>query len=155
MITVPVHVNRSEVAVTVNASGVVTVAVTTEAIAVAVPIASGQPGASAYQVAVANGFPGTAHDWLASLAGRDGSDGADGHSPTLTWVGDQLAIDGVATGPHLTGPQGDVGAKGDKGERGANGAFVQQTRPTEPGPWAWWVTSAEGRIVNLIINDGA
>lgn len=33
--------------------------------------------------------------------------------------------------------------------------FVQQARPIEPGPWAWWVKDASGRVVNLILNDGA
>lgn len=44
----------------------------------------GDDGASAYEVAVQNGFEGTEEDWLASLegeqgvAGRDGKDGVDG-----------------------------------------------------------------------------
>lgn len=42
----------------------------------------GPAGDSAYQVAVANGFVGTEADWLASLAGADGVDGADGLSIT-------------------------------------------------------------------------
>jgi hypothetical protein len=45
------------------------------------------------------------------VAGGDGTDGADGHSPVLTWSGDQIAIDGTVTGPHLTGPAG--GGYGD------------------------------------------
>ncbi len=50
-----------------------------------------------------------------------------GHSPVLTWVGDQIAIDGIVTGPHLTGPrgiqgiQGIQGIKGDKGDKGDQG----------------------------------
>lgn len=35
--------------------------------------------------------------------------GEDGNSPILTWSGDQIAIDGVIAGPHLTGPTGDSG----------------------------------------------
>lgn len=38
----------------------------------------GPAGASAYQVAVANGFVGTEAAWLASLQGTPGSDGVDG-----------------------------------------------------------------------------
>ena len=34
----------------------------------------------------------------------DGAPGEPGHSPVLTWKGDQLAVDGVVSGPHLTGP---------------------------------------------------
>lgn len=59
--------------------------------------------------------------------GDKGDTGAPGHSPVLTWSGDQIAIDGVVTGPHLTGPKGDTGAtgapgpKGDKGDQGPAG----------------------------------
>ncbi len=38
--------------------------------------------------------------------GATGASGAPGHSPILTWSGDQIAIDGVVTGPHLTGAEG-------------------------------------------------
>lgn len=41
-----------------------------------------------------------------------GKPGPPGHSPVLTWVGDQIAIDGKVTGPHLTGPQGPAGPPG-------------------------------------------
>lgn len=41
-------------------------------------------------------------------SGSQGATGADGHSPVLTWSGDQIAIDGSITGPHLTGPAGSV-----------------------------------------------
>jgi hypothetical protein len=42
--------------------------------------------------------------------GERGETGAAGHSPVLTWSGDRISIDGVVTGPHLTGPQGPSGA---------------------------------------------
>lgn len=32
--------------------------------------------------------------------------------------------------------------------------FVQQTRPTAPGPWVWLVTDENGASVDLIINNG-
>ena len=38
----------------------------------------GQPGASAYEVALANGFSGTEAEWLASLKGAKGDTGAQG-----------------------------------------------------------------------------
>lgn len=47
------------------------------------------------------------------LQGFDGADGDDGHSPVLTWVGDKIAVDGVADGPALTGPQGEQGLQGE------------------------------------------
>jgi Collagen triple helix repeat (20 copies) len=41
--------------------------------------------------------------------GSQGPAGADGHSPVVSMSGDQITIDGVITGPHLTGPQGPAG----------------------------------------------
>jgi hypothetical protein len=38
----------------------------------------GVDGASAYDIAVSNGFTGTESEWLTSLEGADGADGADG-----------------------------------------------------------------------------
>jgi len=49
-----------------------------------------------HEAAALGGLPGP--------PGDDGDDGLDGHSPVLTWEGDRIAIDGVATGPSLTGP---------------------------------------------------
>jgi len=58
-------------------------------------IQDGQPGAdgaSAYQIAVANGFVGTQTEWLASLVGPQGVPGNDGHfefsqaSPESLWI---------------------------------------------------------------------
>lgn len=99
--------------------------------------ADGDDGLSAYQVALANGFVGTEAQWLASLvgaagpqgiqgvqgpigiqgpageAGATGATGAAGHSPVVIFGSgadaDRLTIDGVASGPHLTGPQGAPG----------------------------------------------
>ncbi|QDI90218.1 hypothetical protein EPH95_02725 [Salicibibacter halophilus] len=38
----------------------------------------GDDGASAYEIAVDNGFEGSESDWLESLQGSDGEDGSDG-----------------------------------------------------------------------------
>ena len=32
--------------------------------------------------------------------------------------------------------------------------FVQQTRPTQTGPWMWWKTDATGNLLDLIVNTG-
>ncbi len=119
---------------------------------IAVASKVGQPGQSAYQVAVSNGFVGTEAEWLASLVGADGAQGPQGiqgvqgpigiqgpagatgdtgatgsagHSPTVIFGSgadaDRLTIDGVASGPHLTGPQGASGAEGAQGPAGATG----------------------------------
>lgn len=39
--------------------------------------------------------------------------------------------------------------------QGQSGIFVQQSRPTEQGPWMWWQTDASGNLINLTVNDGA
>ena len=86
--------------------------------------AVGADGASAYEVAVANGFVGTEAQWLASLqgpAGPAGADGADGATGPQGPAG--------PTGPAGpqgpqgdTGPQGPAGPTGPQGPAGADGA---------------------------------
>ena len=66
----------------------------------------GDPGKSAYQIALDNGFEGTEQAWLASLKGPKGDQGLKGEK------GD----------PGQNGAQGPAGAKGEKGEPGQNGA---------------------------------
>lgn len=84
----------------------------TEIIAQGVP---GVRGASAYEIAVENGFSGTEKEWLSSLIGSDG-----------------------VVGP--TGPKGDIGPigpkgdKGDKGDPGIDGQPGAQGPRGEPGP---------------------
>lgn len=60
------------------------------------PGPQGDPGKSAYQVAVDNGFKGTEQEWLTSLKGPKGDTGQTG----------------------ATGPKGE---KGDPGPKGADG----------------------------------
>lgn len=43
--------------------------------------AKGEDGKSAYDIAVEYGFEGSEADWLASLKGEDGANGADGYTP--------------------------------------------------------------------------
>ena len=68
-------------------------------------------GLSAYEVAVANGFEGTAEEWLLSLEGPRGVPGE--------------------TGP--TGPQGEPGAQGEPGPQGEPGAQGEPGPQGEPG----------------------
>lgn len=53
---------------------------------------AGPAGASAYEIAVANGFTGTEQEWLASLVGPQGDPGADGAVQTVV-AGDGIAVD--------------------------------------------------------------
>jgi hypothetical protein len=86
--------------------------------------AVGADGASAYEVAVANGFVGTEAQWLASLqgpagpAGPAGADGADGATGPQGPAGPTGPTG--PTGP--AGPQGPQGATGPQGPAGADGA---------------------------------
>ena len=57
------------------------------------PFSKGDPGKSAYQVAVDNGFSGTEEEWLASLVGPEGPPG------TTDW-------DGITNKPYLPWEQG-------------------------------------------------
>lgn len=58
-----------------------------------------EPGKSAYEIAVENGFEGTETEWLASLKGDQGEKGEQG----------------------IQGIQGLKGEKGEQGEKGADG----------------------------------
>jgi hypothetical protein len=82
----------------------------------------------------AQGEPGPA-----GAQGEPGPAGPAGVSPTVTMVGDQIAIDGVVQGPNLTGPAGAPGpagadstVPGPQGPAGANGA--DSTVPGPQGP---------------------
>jgi len=67
---------------------------------------AGQPGLSAYQVAVAKGFTGTEAEWLLSLKGAKGDTGATG----------------------TQGANGMPGAKGDQGIQGLPGSDASVTK---------------------------
>ncbi len=64
------------------------------------PGAKGADGASAYEIAVANGFEGTEEEWLAGLIGPEGPQGPAGEK----------------------GEKGDTGVAGPAGEDGKDGA---------------------------------
>ena len=74
----------------------------------------GDTGASAYELAQAEGYTGTQTQWLASLKGAKGDKGDTGAA------GPQ-GIQGEKGDTGATGPQGEKGAKGDKGDTGAAG----------------------------------
>lgn len=84
----------------------------TEIIAQGVP---GVRGASAYEIAVENGFSGTEKEWLDSLIGSVGAIGPVGPKGDI-------------------GPIGPKGDKGDKGDPGVDGQPGVQGPKGEPGP---------------------
>ena len=73
--------------------------------------ANGKDGHSAYEIAIENGFVGTAAEWLESLKGRDGIDGKDG----------------------LPGKDGKDGADGLPGKDGTNGKDGRDGRDGKDG----------------------
>jgi hypothetical protein len=80
---------------------------------------SGADGASAYEVAVANGFVGTEAAWLASLVGPAGADGAQGIQGLPGADGAQ-GLQGIQGAPGADGAQGIQGIQGIQGPAGGN-----------------------------------
>lgn len=70
---------------------------------------TGADGKSAYEIAVEHGFEGTEEEWLASLKGEPGKDGAPGK-------------DGVDGAPGKDGQDGAPGKDGEPGKDGQDGA---------------------------------
>lgn len=89
-----------------------------------VPGFRGEPGPSAYEEAVANGFVGTEVQWLASLVGPQGPQGNPGATGATGPTGPQG--EPGPSGPQgiqgEVGPQGPQGAQGIQGPAGADGA---------------------------------
>ena len=83
-------------------------------------------GKSAYEVAVENGFSGTANDWLASLKGDRGPQGAKGEQ------GEQ-GIQGEQGDQGVPGEKGDQGEQGEQGLQGEQGEQGIQGESGEPG----------------------
>ena len=87
-----------------------------------IPGPKGDTGASAYEIAVADGFVGTEQEWLLSLKGEIGNPGPQGPK------GDPLTFEDLTpeqviaiTGPQgMQGPQGIQGATGPQGPQGVS-----------------------------------
>jgi len=92
--------------------------------------APGEPGKSAYEVAVDNGYSGTEVEWLADLVGPQGLQGIPGN-------------DG-APGPK--GDTGDTGLQGIPGEPGADYSgptiTVASSAPTSPSVGDVWIDTS-------------
>lgn len=72
---------------------------------------------SAYGLAVRQGFKGTLDEWLASLQGMPGKDGAQG-PPGKAFTYDDFTPEQLA---ELTGPEGPQGPRGPQGSQGVQG----------------------------------
>ena len=76
--------------------------------------ANGKDGSSAYEIAIENGFVGTAAEWLESLKGKDGIDGKNG----LPGKDGKDGADGL---PGKDGTNGKDGLPGNDGRDGRDG----------------------------------
>ena len=99
---------------------------------------SGGSGASAYDIAIENGFEGTEAEWLESLKGSDGTDGAKGDK----------------------GDKGDTGArglKGDKGDTGADGVGIVDIAKTNTSGLidTYTITLTDGTTKTFVVKNGA
>lgn len=86
----------------------------------------GDPGESAYQIALTHGFEGSEEEWLVSLKGPKGDTGETGPQGEQGIPGPQgLKGDTGEAGPQgeqgIQGPQGDTGEAGPQGEQGIQG----------------------------------
>ncbi|MBE5033463.1 hypothetical protein [Gallalistipes aquisgranensis] len=81
-----------------------------------VALLKGNQGASAYEVAVEEGYDGTPEQWLLSLRGEKGETGATGAQGPRGETGPE--------GP--AGPAGPAGGKGDKGDPFTFGDFTPE-----------------------------
>ena len=99
----------------------------------------GADGASAYEIAVENGYTGTEAEWLSSLKGEKGDAGEQGIQGIQGEKGD--------TGEQgLQGIQGEKGDKGDTGEPGKDGASAYEIAQKNgyEGTESDWLTSLHG-----------
>lgn len=97
----------------------------------------GPPGKSAYEIAVEQGFVGTVDEWLESLNGVDGTNGADGDSAY------EVAVQEGFSG---TKAQWLESLKGTNGTNGTNGISAYQVALNNGfvGTEAQWIASLKG-----------
>ena len=93
--------------------------------------ANGKDGRSAYEIAIENGFVGTAAEWLESLKGRDGIDGKDG----------------------LPGKDGKDGADGLPGKDGTNGKDGKDGRDGKDGVSPDLTNYSDTDAVKALVQD--
>ena len=97
---------------------------------------AGEPGKSAYEIAVEHGFEGSEEDWLASLKGEKGDTGPQGPPGSDGKDGEQ--------GPQ--GPKGDKGEPGPAGNDGKDGksAYEIAVEHGFEGTEEEWLLSLKG-----------
>ena len=87
----------------------------------------GFAGASAYEIALKNGFVGSQEEWLASLKGVDGAPGSNGLSAYQQWLqagnrgSEEEFLQSLKGEQGLPGTDGAPGVDGEDGKNGKDG----------------------------------
>lgn len=97
------------------------------------------------------GAPG--RDGVDGAPGADGRDGQDGHTPSLSWQGSALAVDGVP-GPDLLGPAGKDGRPGVDGAPGPAPAIKIGTVSSGTTPSATITGTSPDLTLGLVLPKG-
>ncbi len=108
----------------------------------------GEPGLSAYEVALLAGFTGDEAAWLASLQGPPGQDGRDGRDG-------RPGADGRDGQPGADGRDGRPGLQGLTGPQGAPGRDARKVLPVRFDPIRDPQTGALLRLVPVYDRSGA
>ena len=85
--------------------------------------------------------------------GAPGRDGADGHTPALSWQGTALAVDGVP-GPDLRGPAGKDGEDGEDGAPGPAPSIKIGTVTSGTTPSATITGTSPDLTLGLVLPKG-
>jgi hypothetical protein len=106
-------------------------------------LATGSTGLSAYQIAVNNGFVGTEVEWLASLQGINGVDGANGIDGLSAY---QIAVNNGFVGTEVEWLASLQGINGVDGANGIDGLSAYQIAVNNgfSGTEAQWLASLQG-----------
>lgn len=117
------------------------------------PFSKGDPGKSAYQVAVDNGFSGTEEEWLASLVGPQGPQGIQGIQGEQGIPGER----GEQGPTGSTGPQGPAGPQGQAGPQGVagNDGFSPTATVTKSGTVATITITDKNGTTTANVYDGS
>lgn len=101
----------------------------------------GKDGESAYEIAVDEGFEGTEEEWLVSLKGADGTDGADGSDGRSAY---QIAVEYGFVGTESEWLESLVGAEGADGKSAYQVALENGFVGTEE-EWLASLIGADGK----------
>jgi hypothetical protein len=120
------------------------------------PVQVGPPGASAYEIAVANGFTGTITEWLASLIGAKGDTGDQGPQPPLGAAGAGSTIALRSTDASTTNARTPTAHASSHAVAGSDPVAVAQSQVTGlPAALAALLPLAGGTLSGDLTVNGA